>query len=308
VTIALTGATGFLGRALLPALLKDGHAVRALHRRTPAETPRGVTWIGGDLHNDDALSALVDGADVVIHVAAAIRGRDFADFDRANRQGTEALLRAAARQPGTRFIHISSLAARAPQLSHYAATKRAAEAAVEGTPDILWTILRPPAVYGPGDMATLPFFRSVMRGIAPRIGGGERPFSLIHVDDLVAAILHLAGDRGLAGQRLELDDGREGGYTLPFLYSVIGEALGKRPLPISVPVPVLALFARLSRMAGRFSATPPLLTPEKLRELTAPDWLVKGPRLSAVSDWRPGVEGEAGLARTALWYREAGWI
>src|SRR3546814_827872 len=105
--IALTGATGFLGRRLIPALIADGHAVRALTRR-PQPPTDGVTWIAGDLSNTQALDDLVDGADAVVHAAAALRGACHADFDVPNRLGTLALVEAAQAGPVPRFIQVSS--------------------------------------------------------------------------------------------------------------------------------------------------------------------------------------------------------
>lgn len=305
--IALTGATGFLGRRLIPALIAEGHSVRALTRR-PQPPTDGVTWIAGDLSNAPALAELVDGADAVVHAAAALRGACHADFDVPNRLGTRALVDAAKAGPASRFILVSSLAARAPALSHYAASKHAAEDVVTSAGLARWMILRPPAVYGPGDTATLPFFKAVRHGLAPRIGGGERPFSLIHVDDLISAIIFLLKTDEISNRLVEIDDGRENGYTLPQLFGMIGEALGKRPLPLVVPVPLLGVAARAGTAWCRLTGTVPMFTVEKLRELTAPDWVTRGPRLNEVGGWSPSIPAAEGLKATADWYRAARWL
>ena len=306
--IALTGATGFLGRRLIPALLAQGHEVRALTRREPREHPAGLTWVPGDLQSPQALAELARGTQTVIHAAASLRGTKHAHFDMPNRLGTAAVIEAANQAGVERFIHVSSLAARAPGLSHYATSKHAAEALVMGESGLNWTVLRPPAVYGPGDTATLPFFKSVARGIAPRIGGGERPFSMIHVDDLISAIIFLLNAPSAQQLLVEIDDGRENGYTLPQLFGLIGNALDKKPVPLVIPVPALWLGAHASRLWSGVTGSAPMFTPEKLRELTAPDWVVKGTHLSAVSDWRPAISGPEGIAATAAWYKGQGWL
>jgi nucleoside-diphosphate-sugar epimerase len=305
--IALTGATGFLGRRLIPALIAKGHAVRALTRR-PQPPMQGVTWVAGDLSDEQALAGLVDGADAVVHAAAALRGACHADFDRPNRLGTLALVEAAKAASAARFILISSLAARAPDLSHYAASKRAAEEAVAASGLPCWMIVRPPAVYGPGDTATLPFFKAVKHGLAPRIGGGERPFSLIHVDDLISAIIFLFKTKEIANRLVEIDDGLKSGYTLPHLFGMIGDALAKRPVPLVVPVPLLRVAAQAGTAWCRLTGRAPMFTVEKLRELTAPDWVTRGPRLSEVSGWCPAIPAAEGLKATADWYLKEHWL
>lgn len=305
--IAVTGATGFLGQRLIPALLAEGHSVRALTRRAmPAQAD--VTWVEGDLGNEAALADLTQGAGALIHAAASLRGSKHHHFDIPNRLGTAAVIEAAKEAGTERFIHVSSLAARAPDLSHYSASKHAAETLVMAQESLNWTVLRPPAVYGPGDQATLPFFKAVARGVAPRIGGGERPFSMIHIDDLISAIIFLLKAPSAEQMLVEIDDGRENGYTFHQLFGLIGNAMDKKPVPLVIPVPALWIGAHANRLWSGISGAMPMFTPEKLRELTAPDWVVKGTHLSAVSNWRPEITGPEGIAATVAWYREQNWL
>src|SRR5262245_47287854 len=161
----------------------------------------------GDLSDEAALKRLVAGADAVVHAAGLIKARRPADFMTVNRDGT-ALLSALA--PGATFLLLSSLAAREPQLSPYAASKRAAEAVVAGRSGP-WVTVRAPAVYGPGDRETLAYFRAVARGLAPRPKVADARLSLIHVGDLAEA-LALAAERPPVPSTYEIDDGKEGGY------------------------------------------------------------------------------------------------
>jgi len=127
-TIAITGATGFAGRHAVSELLLRGFALRALVR-DPARAglAAGVETVQGDLADTAALARLVDGADAVIHLAGALTALDRDGYFRVNAEGTRALADAAQRARVRRFVHISSLAAREPQLSGYAASKRAGE-------------------------------------------------------------------------------------------------------------------------------------------------------------------------------------
>ncbi|MBM3651220.1 MAG: NAD-dependent epimerase/dehydratase family protein, partial [Alphaproteobacteria bacterium] len=128
--VALTGVSGFVGPHLVAALARQGYRLRLLLRRwSPLPSLDGVAAeiVLGDLLDEGALRQLVAGVDAVVHAAGLIKARRAADFLRVNRDGT-ALLSALA--PEARLVLVSSLAAREPQLSPYAASKRAAEEAV----------------------------------------------------------------------------------------------------------------------------------------------------------------------------------
>src|SRR4029079_1525453 len=123
-----------------------------------------VTWVDGDLHSPDALEKLVDCADAVIHSAGLISARSAAEFEKVNVEGTLTMLAAATAGGIRRFVHVSSLAAREPKLSLYGASKaRSQELVLRSGLD--WTIVRPPAVYGPGDRETLELFRMAKLGL-----------------------------------------------------------------------------------------------------------------------------------------------
>jgi len=168
-SIAITGATGFVGGVLLKRLASTDWQIRALvrpdslHKRPRQE---GTEWVTGDLEDMDSLRRLVAGVDAVLHCAGAVRGATSLSFEGINVDGSARLASAAREQhPAPNFFLISSLAARAPHLSHYAASKRNGEKtlALNAGP-MPWVIFRPPAVYGPGDRELLPLFRWMCRG------------------------------------------------------------------------------------------------------------------------------------------------
>src|SRR3954471_8075699 len=207
--LAITGGTGFVGSHLIDAALAAGHEVKALTRREQRERD-GVDWVLGDLSSRDALEWLVGHVDAVIHVAGTISGHGAAEFEIGNVAGTLAMLAAATAGGVHRFVHVSSLAAREPKLSLYGASKARAEALVESS-GLDWAIVRPPAVYGPGDKETLELFRMAKRGQIYLPPAGK--LSLIHVDDLAELLLALTGHGALGKAVVEPDDGREGGWT-----------------------------------------------------------------------------------------------
>lgn len=302
--LALTGATGFIGAALLTCLIGAGWQVRALYRpRTGRIPPRlpGVEWLPGSLEDQDALIALVAGTDAVIHCAGAVRGASRADFDRVNAVGAGRVARAAASMDrGPRFLLVSSLAARMPQLSHYAGSKWRGECAVKAAAENMrWTVLRPPAVYGPGDRELLPLFRCIAKGFAPLPAGTNRRFSLIYVDDLATAVLRwLEADTGY-GQTFELDDGCAGGYAWDTVLTLAGLALreGAVVRRVPIPVPLLYVIALANLAAARLFGYAPMLTPGKLREIMHPDWLCDNHAITLATGWRPIYGLEQGLAR-----------
>ena len=309
--VAVTGATGFIGRRLVHRLLADGVAVTALSRRRDPDLDRsGAAVVVGSLEDAGALSQLVEGADAVVHAAGAVRARTSQQFVETNAGSTRRLIYAAARlRPPPRLLLLSSLAAREPMLSPYAASKRAAEDALaQEARGLWWLALRPPAVYGPGDRATLPLFRAMKRGLLPVPADGSGRFSLIHVDDLTAAIVALISSDVAGGQILEVRDGAARGYSWLDLVEVAGRAAGRSVRPIRVPASILRLTAAVGGTICRGLGLSPMLSPGKVREILHPDWVCTVNPVADQTDWRPSVDVTSGFRRTFEWYAESGWI
>jgi nucleoside-diphosphate-sugar epimerase len=300
--LAITGGTGFVGGHLIDAALAAGHEVRALARRTQPARP-GVIWVAGALADVPALAELVAGADAVIHVAGVINARDRASFDAGNVEGTRVLL--AASQAVPRFIQVSSLAARAPSLSHYGASKAAADALVAAArPDA--SIVRPPAVYGPGDRETAQLFRMIAGGLAPLPGRGR--LSLIEVTDLCRALLALAMHPAGAGGVFEIDDGTPQGFSQRQFAALIADALGVSPLYVTLPRWLLTAAAGIDTLRARLTGGLPRLSFDRARYFAHPDWTANSAPLRALGIWQPEVAASDGIAGAARWYRERGWI
>jgi nucleoside-diphosphate-sugar epimerase len=299
--LAVTGATGFVGSHLLDAALAAGHEVTALTRRDQAAR-NGVNWVAGDLHDRAALERLVVGADAVIHVAGVITGRTAAVFERANVEGTLAMLAAATAGGVRRFVHVSSLAAREPNLSLYGASKARAEELVHGS-GLDWAIVRPPAVYGPGDKETLELFRMAKLGIMLMPPKGR--VSVLHVDDLGRLLLTLAERRAPSGILIEPDDGKPHGWTHREFARALGDAVGTKPAIVSSPGILLRVAARADQLLRRDKAK---LTVDRAAYFSHRNWVVEPKRRAPPELWRPDIETLQGLKTTAAWYRGAGWL
>ncbi len=294
--IALTGGTGFVGAKVIARAVEAGHQVRALARRTQPAQP-GVTWVEGALDTPDALTRLVTGADAVLHVAGVVNAADRDGFAAGNITGTQAMIDASIKAGVTRFVHVSSLAAREPGLSNYGWSKAESEACVAASP-LAWTIVRPPAVYGPGDMEMLDTFKIAKMGIALMPPPGK--MAVIHVDDLARLLLVLAThDAGRL--TIEPDDGTPGGWThADFLGRAIGAAIGQRVMPLPLPRALLSLAARIDRLVRGSGAK---LTADRVGYMCHPDWTVDPARRPDAALWQPKIGTAQGLAETAAWYR-----
>jgi 2-alkyl-3-oxoalkanoate reductase len=314
--IAVTGATGFIGGRLVRWLSRQGWWIRILTRHPSASAAAvdeggRVEAVVGSLDDRDSLRRLVGGVDAVVHAAGLVKARSRSDFFRVNADGVRRLVEVTAEQRPRppRFILISSLAAREPRLSAYAASKHAGEAALASAGTALhWTILRPPAVYGPGDRQTLAFFRCVSAGVGPLLGAEAARFSLLHVDDLAAAVGAVLEDVSVRGCTCEPDDGQPGGYSWRTVAAVAGNALGVRPRVIAVPKSVLYAVGALNAVLGLVTARAAVLTPGKVRELRYPDWVCDAATIGARTAWRPVWPLREGFVDTVGWYRRYGWL
>ncbi|WP_299617661.1 NAD(P)-dependent oxidoreductase [Pelagibius sp.] len=313
-TVALTGATGFVGGHIARRLAAGGWRVRALVRRPLQDSALGdlgelVTPVQGALDSPAALSELVAGADAVVHCAGLVAARRRSEFHAVNGIGTARLAEAAAAAPGApRFLLISSLAAREPGLSPYAASKREAEDLLRRKAEGLsWQVLRPPVVYGPGDRATLDLFRQFARGFA-LIPGGAGRFSMIYVEDLAAAVEALLQASPPEPHIIELDDARPGGYAWADVVAAAERQLGRRVRSLAVPGPLLRLVAGISSGMAMLTGRASVLSQGKVNEIAHPDWVCRSNLLGDLVPWRPLVAFEEGFSRTLAWYKAAGWL
>lgn len=299
--LALTGGTGFVGSHAITLALAAGHDVRALTRR-PQPPRAGVTWIEGALDTPAALDRLVMGSDAVVHIAGVVNAPDRAGFAAGNIAGTQAMIDAATRAGVRRFVHVSSIAGREPALSNYGWSKAESERVLAAS-GLDWVVVRPPAIYGPGDMEMRDLFRMASRGIALLPPGGRT--SVIAADDIADLLIVLATH---ATPRLiiEPDDGRPNGWSHAEMVRAMGLAGGRRSvIPIALPRAVLMLGAKLDRA---FRGSGAKLTADRAGYLSHPDWVANPANRPDPALWRPKVDTAAGFAETAAWYRANGLL
>jgi len=299
----ITGATGFIGSMLARRLASTDWQVRALVRPASIhKQPNEIAseWITGDLEDMESLRRLVGGAKAVVHCAGAVRGTHQVDFERTNVDGVARLVQAATEQhPKPRFLLISSLAAREPDLSYYAASKRKGEKALASkSSGMPWVIFRPPVVYGPGDREMLPLFQWMQRGITPIIGSDKSRISLLYVTDLAEAIVYWLHRGKRSRCFYELHDGHTGGYMWQDIIDAVSRLNGRAIYRAKIPVSFLKLLASLNLTAARVFGRAPMLTPGKVRELTHPNWICDNTALNSDTGWTPKVTLEEGLRRT----------
>lgn len=301
--VAVTGATGFVGQAVLMAAGRHKLDVRALTRRKQ-RLRGGVEWIDGDLADVAALKRLMQGASAVIHIAGVVNAPDAAGFEEGNVQGTLRVIEAAHDMGVGRMIHVSSLAAREPQLSVYGASKLRGEKLVRAS-GLDWTVVRPPAVFGPRDTEMLELFRLARRGVVPLPPPGR--LSVIHVADLAELLIAvLPSSEDTTHRMFEPDDGEPGGWTHVRLALAIGAAVRDKPVrPFSLSPRIIGLAAKADRLLRGAKAK---LTPDRARYICHPDWTVSAAAQPPASLWRPRIDTREGLSATAAWYREAGWL
>lgn len=271
--IVITGAAGYIGRHLAPAIRAAGHTVRGLDQNAAglaALAAHGVEPIVADVGDHEALRSAVAGAEVVFHLAGSPLGRPH-EIVRANLEGARSVAEACAGQPQLRALVFAGSGALYPSgpgwlteetapapAFHYARAKLAAEQALleahaqRGVPAV---IARIAGVYGPGNPALM--MGAVRRGRFPLIGGGRGYATYIHIDDTVAALIALA-ERGQPGQIYNLADDEP--VQVAEFYGHLAQLLGAPPPPALAPIAARALVrlvGAVSRLRGRPSPLPP---------------------------------------------------
>ena len=308
-TIALTGATGFVGKHFIEMALLEGFSIRAL-TRNPQDDKVGVTWVEGDLANSKSISSLVKGTDTIVHLAGVVKSLNWKGFEEDNVKGTRKLCGAvkatfAKIKKKPNIIIVSSMTARAPWLSYYSASKRLAEneAQILLSENFKLSILRPPAVYGPGDAEILQLFKSFKIGFAPSIGMGGNRFSMIFVEDLAHAIISLSNPQPTSNQIYELDDGAENGYNMKDIAQIAECIFSRKIKMLPIPPFLLSLGGYINSAFAKVIHKPAMLTHLKANEIRHNDWVAKTNKLNGLNNWSPKTSISEGFKKTISWYK-----
>ena len=311
MTVALTGATGFVGRHILQSLLDEGHKVRVLIR-TPSKFSlehKNIDIVEGDLSCLKSLKSLCREAQIVIHCAALTKSLKTEHMFEVNREGTKNLVKIAEAQKVNRFLMISSLAAREPHISNYAKSKYDGETALRvRKPDIGWDIIRPPAVYGPHDMQILEFFKLVKSRIGIIAGPKQASISLIHVEDLVDAVMMWVRSKISTQSIYEVCGALDEGYKWREILDVAARHMEVSPFFVKPPYMFLWLYALCATGSGLALNKPGLMSFDKLKEMRHTDWAVKDKSFEKTFNWSPKIDLETGFKRTIQWYYQQGFL
>lgn len=318
----VTGGTGFIGSHLVDALLaKPENSVRCLVRNEDRWlSGKRFERITGTLHDLEALKKGCENADVVFHLAGAVKAPDLKAFIRENVEGTENLVRIAQKAGTKHVVVLSSLAANGPSsgipleetaprapVSAYGVSKMKMEQSLEALKPagMHLAVIRPPAVFGPREENILPLFKMMQRGLCPVTGKGSSRISMVYVQDLVSGIL-LAGERCPAGVHTYFVSGEE-----PYSWSeiantgsvIFGRAV--RTLPVSPQLVRTAgkLFERMGKITGKTA----FFNQEKALEVTS-EWLCSIEKAKAELGYQPVYSLEQGLKETILWYKKHHWL
>jgi nucleoside-diphosphate-sugar epimerase len=301
--IALTGATGFVGKSLVPKLLEAGHQVKVLVRDPQrSNLPGKVKAIQGTLADEEALQSLTQDCDVVLHVAGAVSAMTSEDFIKANFHGSNAIALAAKQNGVKRFVYVSSLAATQPEIGPYGHSKAIAEESLKVIfKDDQLLILRPCAVYGPGDTATLPLLQALMSKTAIIPGARQNRFGMIHVEDL-ANILVEAASGNMTGT-FELDDTR-GGYRWQDLIALTKQHFGTPSRQFFIPRSIAMLIGYGGDLFTKLRGKPSIVRSFQMRQLYHNNWTCAAP------GWRRdgAIPLHVGLPATIRWYQSQGLL
>ncbi len=325
-TALVTGATGFIGGNLVQALLLKGYSVRCLVRvsgDTRMLRKPNVRLVVGSLDDPEAIRKAAVGARLVFHIAGLTKAPSRERFFLVNRTGTSRLLEILSEiipRPA-RFVHASSLAAAGPStqgrplteedapkpVSWYGESKLAAEEEVlKYTDKIPVTILRPPAVYGPGDRDIYIIFRMLQKGCLFTPGRAARLFSLIHVHDLVDAFIKAGESNTPSGEVFFVS--RPEIHTWEEVGREIARELNKKYRRFPFPEWLALTAGAAGNLYSLLSGKPAALNIQKVREILQPSWTCNPEKAKAVLGFNPAIGLNAGIRNTIQWYRRQGWL
>ncbi|MEO8360370.1 MAG: NAD-dependent epimerase/dehydratase family protein [Vicinamibacteria bacterium] len=324
--VALTGASGYTGGHLLKRLLARGDSVKALVREgsvTPALKASGAEIVIGELGDADATRRLVEGCDAVLHVAAVYRtaGHPDAYYRKINVEGTRQLLEAAKEAGVRRFVHTSTVGVHgdvknppgdetspiAPS-DIYQETKAEADAMARAfgvAHGLEVAIVRPGAIYGPGETRLLKVFKSIARGRYAVVGKGTPHYHFAYIDDLVDGFL-LALDRPEAAGETFIIAGPSS-LSQDDLAREVAKATGGSVWPFHIPAwPIQRIGDVVEALCVPLGIEPPI-------HRRRVDFWVKNRSFSIdkarrLLGYAPSVDASEGIKRTADWYRANGWL
>jgi nucleoside-diphosphate-sugar epimerase len=326
--ILVTGSTGFIGKRVLLHLAAEGVKVRVFLRpeSNGVVLPEGVEVVRGSFGDTEALGRAVQGVDRIVHLAGVTKALDEADYDAANVMPVQNLLDAVREHnPGLkRFLLVSSLTVAGPAsegicgvcesdtpypVSAYGRSKlRAERLCMERSCAIPITIVRPPAVYGPGDRDVLQVFQMLAKGVLISAGSAAtQRFSMIYVDDLVGGMMMAARSERAVGRIYYITSPRS--WSWDELIAAAQPVLGFTKLfRLSLPKPLVFFVGMLFGAVASFRGKVSLINRDKANELVQDYWVCSSQQAETDLGFTAGTALGEGVAKTIAWYQRKGWL
>jgi len=317
----VTGASGFIGSHLVETLVPREWRVRCLVRKSsrlrwiPTDD---VTLINGDIGSPgEDLERAVRSVSVVFHLAGLTSAARDEEYTAVNVEGTRNVVNAMRlAAPDALLVFCSSLAAAGPArrrpvnetdeptpVSAYGRSKLTAERIVEES-GLQYLIVRPPAVYGPRDTDIFAAFRLASMGLALRTGPPGQRLSLVYAEDLACGLVRAAEAEGRG--LYYMTDGMV--HTWEGVVEQVGRAVGRKPHVFGVPGFISEGLGHAERFRGLLLGSKPLITPDRVLELSLYDWTCDDTRARLDIDYESTVSLPDGMRMTAEWYRANGWL
>jgi nucleoside-diphosphate-sugar epimerase len=324
-TSVVTGANGFVGSHLVDLLLKKGHVVKCITRKTSKLTwleEKNIQIYDCGLNNKEELRKAFEGADYIFHIAGVVKSKYKEGYFKGNVDTTHTLLDAALNNKTLKkFIVVSSLTAVGPAangkpvdettecrpITTYGRSKLAQEELTKSfRVQIPVTICRAPAIYGERDTEILIFFKTFNKGLMTTIGFKTKSLSLLHVKDLVNGLYLSAVSEKSAGETYFISS--EKFYTWEEVGHITEKVLGKKPLKIKVPHFAVYSIATIAEFFSFFSSKAATLNIEKAKDITQCDWICDTSKAVKDLGYRQEISLEEGIKSTIDWYRKMRWI
>ena len=323
--LLITGTSGFIGGFLVEEAIKRGYRVVAGVRKTSNRIVHpSVSFIEFDHEKPDAIAKSLEKEDIkfVIHNAGLTQGRHETDYFLANYLYTRNLVDALLKtdRPPEKFIYTSSLASYGPgktslapiqltdkqsPITFYGKSKLEAENYLRSRTDLPYLILRPTAVYGPGERNLYLLFNLLNRHIELKLVKNRQVLSFVYVKDLVDCFFK-ALESNLKQKSYFVSDGNS--YTAEKLSSTIKKHLNKKTIKITVPAFILNRAADVSEVIARITGSFPVFNTDRLQELQSVNWSCNIGETIADLNYEPKYNLDQGIAETTKWYKDNGWL
>lgn len=327
--ILITGASGFIGNSLTNEALARGYNVYAAVRKTTDTSvlqEMNVNIIEIDFHESSDIFDKINSLpplDYIIHNAGIIRAARKEEFHEVNYGNTKRLLEVLMRTSKVpdKFLYVSSLASLGPcngqfrsliglltepsPVTEYGRSKLETEQLIESNDWLPFIILRPTAVYGPGDKNLLRLIRFINMGIDFQIGSGSQRLTFIYVKDLVQLVF-MALESEIVNKSYCVSDGNP--YSEYDFGRIVAKCLNRKIVHVQVPLSIARAFASVSEKWSSVSGKAPLLNVDKINELSAKSWCCDTRPLMEDFFFRAEYDLNSGMSETIDWYRKMKWL